>query len=85
MIDDEQGCLRLGKRYVDQIFTLKQIDAKVRKNRLYAGFMDLEKAYDRVNSESLWEMLRMYDEGNILLNGIKSMHVKFSRCHSKRW
>ena len=34
-----------------------------KKHRLYAGFMDLEKAYDRVNSESLWEMLRMYDVG----------------------
>ena len=25
------------------------------------GFIDLEKAYDRVNRESLWQALRMYD------------------------
>ena len=34
------------------------------------GFMDLEKVYDRVNREALWQVLRMYDVGGILLNGI---------------
>ena len=28
LIDDEQGGFRAGRRYVDQIFTLKQIDEK---------------------------------------------------------
>ena len=28
---------------------------------------------DRVNKEALWQMLRMYDAGGTLLNGIKSM------------
>ena len=36
--------------------------------------MDFEKAYDRVNREALWQVLRMYDVGGKLLNGIKSMH-----------
>ena len=27
------------------------------------GFIDLEKAYDRVNSDALWQVLRMYDVG----------------------
>ena len=39
------------------------------------GFMDLEKAYDRVNREALWEMLRMCDLGGKLYNGIKSMLI----------
>ena len=39
------------------------------------GFMNLEKAYDRVNRETLWQVLRMYDVGSRLLNGIKSMYV----------
>ena len=25
------------------------------------GLMNLEKAYDRVNREALWQVLRMYD------------------------
>ena len=55
LIDDEQGRFRAGRVCVDQIFTIKQIGEKARKKkrRVYVGFMDLEKAYDRVNRESL--------------------------------
>ena len=42
---------------------------------MYVGFMDLAKAYDRVNREALWQLLRMYDVGGKLLNVIKSMCV----------
>ena len=42
---------------------------------MYVGFMNLEKAYDRVNREALWHVLRMYDVGGKLLNGIKSTYV----------
>ena len=34
-----------------------------RKNVVYVGFIDLEKAYNRVNRKALWELLRMYDVG----------------------
>ena len=44
-----------------------------RKDAVYAGFMDLEKAYDRVNREALWQVLRMYDLEGKLLRGIKKM------------
>ena len=37
--------------------------------------MDLEKAYDKVNREVLWYVLRLYDVGDKLLNGIKSMNA----------
>ena len=67
---------------VDQIFTLKQIGKKAqeKKRRVYVGFMDLEKAYDSVNREALWQVLRMYDVHGKLLNGIKSMYVKSLVC-----
>ena len=42
------------------------------------GFMDLGKAYGRVNREALRQVLRMYDVGSKLLTGIKSMYVKSS-------
>ena len=35
---------------------------------MYVGFIDLEKAYDNVNREALWQVLRMYDVGGNLLN-----------------
>ena len=39
------------------------------------GFIDLEKAYNRVNWEALWQVLRLYDVGGKCLSGIKSMYV----------
>ena len=45
---------------------------------MYIGFIDLEKAYERVNREVLWLVLRMYDVGGKLLSGIKSMYVDSS-------
>ena len=32
-----------------------------KKCSVYVGFMDLEKVYDRVNREALWQVLRVYD------------------------
>ena len=63
LIVDEQECFRAGRRCVDQIFTLKQIDEKAqeKKCRVYVGFIDLEEAYDRVNREALRQVLRIYD------------------------
>ena len=53
LIDDEQGGFRVVKGCVDQIFTLKQIveKAQEKKCRVYVGFIDLEKTYDRINRE----------------------------------
>ena len=44
---------------------IKQIYEKARekKRRVYVGSIDLEKEYDRVNREALWQVLRMYDVG----------------------
>ena len=33
-----------------------------------------------VNREALWQVLRMYDVGGNLLNGIKSVHVNSLSC-----
>ena len=71
---------------IDQIFTLKQIGEKAQQNKctVYVGFIDLEKVYDRVNREALWQVLRIYDVGSKLASGIKSMYVDSSACVSKR-
>ena len=63
MIYDEQGGFRARKGCVNQIFMLKQIGEKARdkKRRVYVGFIDLGKAYDRVKKKALWQVLRMYD------------------------
>ena len=70
LIDDDQVGFRSGKVCVDQILTLKQIGWVAHKKnwRVYVGFMDLEKLYDRVNGEVPWQVLRMYDvDGKLLV------------------
>ena len=42
---------------------------------LEKGFMDLERAYDRVKREALWQVLRLYDVGGKILRGIESMLI----------
>ena len=58
-IGEEQGGFRVGRGCVDQVFTLRLIEEKFREKKkdLYACFMDLEKAYDRVCRRNLWEVL----------------------------
>ena len=49
------GGFRAGRGCGDQIFAHKQIGEKAweKKRKVNVGFMDLEKAYDRVNREAL--------------------------------
>ena len=50
------------------------------KKIVFVGFMDLEKAYDRVNKSALWQVLRMYDVDGKVLSGIKSRDVNSLVC-----
>ena len=81
LIEGEQGGFRAERGCVDQIFTLKQISEKARekKCRVYVDFIDLEKVYNGVNRETLWQVLRMYNVRGKLLIGIKSMYVDSPR------
>ncbi len=47
---------------------------------LYAAFMDLEKAYDRVDREALWNVLYIYGVGGQLLKGIQSFYREANAC-----
>ena len=60
-VSKEQGGFRKGKGCDDQIFALKiMVEEYLGKvEKLYAAFMDLEKAYDRVDREALWNVLNI--------------------------
>lgn len=51
-------------------------------------FLDLEKEYDRVARDGLWEVSQMYRVGGKVLNDIKSFYLNKMRfyvnVHSKR-
>ena len=85
MIDAQQGGFRAGIGCVNLIFTQNQIGVKAPKKKVYVGFIDLEKAYDRVNRIALWQVLRMYDVGGKLSVGIKSMYVDSLACVRVKW
>ena len=52
----------------------------MKKHISFMVFIDLEKAYSRVNREALWQVLRMYNVKRKLLDGIKSMYVDSLAC-----
>lgn len=54
-----QGAFRNGRGYGYQIFTLKQISEEMRRKEkiLHLSFMDLQKAFDRIKGEALWQVL----------------------------
>ncbi len=45
-----------------------------------AAFMDLEKAYDRVDWRALWDVFKIYGVGGKLHIAIKSSYEKASTC-----
>ena len=47
---------------------------------MYLDFMDLEKPYDRLNRETLCQVLRVYDVGDKLLYDIKTMYINRLAC-----
>lgn len=81
-IDDVQGSFRCGRSCVDQIFAVRQLCEKtIGKGKVvYMAFMDLEKAYDRVDREALWKVLYMYGVGGRLLHAVKSMYEGGRAC-----
>ena len=67
-----------GRSTTDQIFTLKQIFEKSwgYGKDLFAWFIDLEKAYDRVSRDKLWKVLQEYGVNGQLLRAVKSFYCR---------
>ena len=49
---------------------------------MYFAFLDLdlEEAYDRVDRDTMWNVLRLYGIGSRLLRGVKSLYVGSKAC-----
>lgn len=82
VLEEEQSGFRKGRGCVDQVYALKSILEKLSEKQKVAcmAFLDLEKAYDRVQRESLWEVLKIYGIGGKLLNAIKSFYKCSESC-----
>jgi len=75
-LDDNKFGVHPGRSTTDQIFTFQKSFEKSWEyaKDIYTYFVDLEKAYDRVPREEIWEMLREYGFDNRLLLAVKSLH-----------
>ena len=74
---EEQGGFRGKRSCVDQVFTLRQAMEKAieKRRELFVAFIDLEKAYDRVNRVKLWEALRQAQVGEGLVRAVQSLYM----------
>ena len=81
-IGGEQCGFRKGMSCSDQVFAVRQIcEKKLEKHQeVFWAFMDLEKAYDRIDREALWQVLGVYVVGGCVLKGIQSFYVGSSAC-----
>ena len=71
-----------GRGCTDQIFTVRQICEKYlgKGKDVYFAFLDLEKAYYRVDRDAMGNILRVYGIGGRLLRGVKSLYVGSKAC-----
>ena len=56
MTGEEQCGFRSGRGCVDQVFVMKQMSEKFcgKNKSLFVVYMDLEKAYDRIDRDAMW-------------------------------
>jgi len=76
-VDDMQFRFMKGKGTTDAIFTVKQMQEhfRVKGKKLYFGFVDLEKAFDRVSREVIrWAVHKLRVE-EWLVSAVMSMYT----------
>ena len=79
---DHQCGFRPGRSTTDQIFALRLIVEKCWEyaKDIFACFVDLEKAYDRVPRQKLWGVLQEYGINGQLLAAVKSLYYCSEMC-----
>src|SRR6201990_623696 len=67
---------------MDHVFTLRIIEQKniYQKQDVYMCFMDLEKAYDRVDRNKLWQVLSEYEIEEKVQEGIRALYRNSRAC-----
>ena len=59
-IGEEHCGVRQGRGCMDQVFAVRQVCEKYLGNEkdVFWAFMDLEKAYDTIDRDGMWQMLQ---------------------------
>ena len=83
MLGEIQSGFRRGRRTEDNLFMLDRCIEMVKgsKEEIFVAFLDMEKAYDRVNRKKLFEVMRCYGVHEKLVRLIERIYdgsmVKF--------
>lgn len=77
---DQQAGFRKGRSCTDQISTLRIIleQSSEWNSSLYITFIDYEKAFDSVDRETIWNLLRHYGVPSKIVNIIRSSYEGFN-------
>ena len=62
LVGDEHCSYSMGRGCGDQVFVIKEMSEKciAKGKNLYVIYMDLEKAYDRVDRNVMWRVLSKF-------------------------
>lgn len=73
---EAQSGFRKGRSVQHHIFTVKQIIEKtlLSKSKTYMAFIDLEKAFDRVKRQKIWDSLITRGVPKKLIRAIRSLY-----------
>lgn len=75
VLSESQCGFRAGKSTIDMIFTLWLQEKAIEQNQpLYMIFVDFSKAFDTVDRETLWKVLKLYGFPKRVVQIIKPFH-----------
>ena len=83
MLADVQGRFKRGRKTEDNLFMLERMMEmnRIRGEQFFIAFVDMEKAYDRVNRKKLFEVMGGYGISEYLVRIIERVYeenrVKF--------
>ena len=82
VIVEEQAGFRSGYSTIDHIFTLYAIVQKylMRNTKLFVAFVDFRKAFDSVDRNALWDVLRRGGVNGKLYRALKGIYSSVLAC-----
>ena len=81
-IPEEQCGFRQGRGCMDQVYSVRQVCEKYLGNEkcVFWAFMDLAKAYEKIERQYIWQMQRVYGVRGNLLKAVQSFYIDSRTC-----
>lgn len=78
ILGETQNGFRPNRRSSDNLLILNTVNRLVRKKgwKSFISFIDLTKAFDRINRNKLWEKMRWFVYPNNLINAIQNTYIQ---------